>query len=74
MADTGAAKVKKSGRLKEYFKGVRTEIKKVIWPTKEETVKYTGIVFAVCAAFALLFWLLDTGFLFILQQVLNISI
>ena len=74
MADNTAAKAKKPGRIKEYFKGVKNELKKVIWPTREETVKYTGIVLAVCAAFALLFWLLDTGFLFILQQVLKISL
>ena len=73
MADTKAAKAKKPGRIREYFRGVRTEMKKVIWPTKEETLKYTGVVVVVCAAFALLFWLLDTGFLFILEQVLKIT-
>ena len=73
MANTSAAAPKKQNRLAEYFKGVRTELKKVVWPTKKETQKYTLIVLVVCAAFALLFWLMDTGILAILQGILNIS-
>ncbi|MCQ2560531.1 MAG: preprotein translocase subunit SecE [Clostridia bacterium] len=72
MADT-TAKTKKQGRFKEYFKGVKTELKKVIWPTKKETYRYTLVVIAVCAFFAVFFWLLDTVFLALLQQVLNIT-
>ena len=68
MADTTA--VKKGSRLKEYFKGVASEMKKVVWPTKKETYKYTLVVIAVCAAFALLFWILDTIFLFLLGLVI----
>ena len=67
-------KTKKSGRFKEYFHGVKTELKKVVWPTKKETYKYTIIVLVVCAAFALLFWLLDTGVLLFLEQLLKISL
>ena len=69
MADN----TKKKGALREYFKGVRTELKKVVWPTKNETVKYTEVVILVCAAFALFFWLLDTGCLLILGKVLGIT-
>ena len=68
------AKTKKNGRVKEYFHGVKTELKKVVWPTKKETYKYTVIVLAVCAAFAILFWLLDTGVLLFLEQLLKISL
>ena len=72
MADT-AVKTKKKGRLKEYFKGVKTELKKVVWPTRKELYKYTVVVLLVCAFFALLFWLLDTFFLAILEKVLKIT-
>ena len=71
MADIKAAK---KNRLFEYFKGVKIELKKVIWPTKKETVKYTEIVLVVCAFFVLLFWLLDTGFLALLELALNITL
>ncbi len=53
-------------RIKDYFKGVRSEMKKVSWPTRKETWKYTLVVIVVCAAFAVLFWLLDTIFLALL--------
>ena len=71
MADVKAVK---KNRLGEYLKGVKTELKKVVWPTKKETIRYTEIVIVVCAFFALLFWALDTGFLALLEAVLNISI
>ena len=74
MAEASAAKsTKKKNKLVEYFKGVRTELRKVVWPTRKETIRYTIIVAVVCLFFALLFWLLDTGFLAILQAVLNIT-
>jgi len=75
MANTNNAAVetKKKGRVREYFRGVKTELKKVVWPTKKETYRYTVVVLVVCAFFALLFWLLDTGILFLLGQVLNIT-
>ena len=66
-----AAKTQKKGRLKEYFHGVKTELKKVVWPTKKETYKYTLVVIAVCAAFALLFWVLDTVILALLGLVVG---
>ena len=71
MAEAKA--VKKTNKFVEYLKGVRTELKKVVWPTRKETIRYTEIVIVVCAFFALFFWLLDTGFLALLQAVLNIT-
>ncbi len=75
MAKTNAAapQQQKKNRIAEYFKGVRTELKKVVWPTKSELYRYTIVVLVVCAFFALFFWLLDTGILALLQQVLNIT-
>ena len=74
MANTNnAAAPAKKGRIREYLHGVRTELKKVVWPTKKETYRYTLVVLAVCAFFALLLWVLDTGILLILEQVLNIT-
>ena len=73
MANTNTAAPKKKSGAAEYFQGVKTELKKVVWPTKKEVQKYTLVVFAVCAFFALLFWILDTGLLAILQLVLNLT-
>ena len=73
MAKTSANAPQKKSRIAEYFKGVRTELKKVVWPTKNELSKYTVVVLAVCAFFALFFWVIDTGLLALMEQVLNIT-
>ena len=54
---------REKGRLKEYFRGVKLEMKKVVWPTRSELGSYTVVVLAVCAAFALLFWGVDSAVL-----------
>lgn len=66
-------KEKKPG-FKEYLRGVRTEMKKVVWPTRKEVVSYTAVVIAVCAGFALVFWLIDTGVLAALKAVLGVTL
>ena len=54
---------REKGRMKEYFKGVRLEMKKVVWPTRKELGSFTAVVLATCAAFALVFWGVDSGVL-----------
>lgn len=41
-------------------KGARTEIRKVVWPTRQETVQTTMIVVAFVLLVALLLWGLDS--------------
>ena len=41
-------------------KGSRTEIRKVVWPTRQETVQTTMIVVAVVVVVALFLWALDS--------------
>ena len=54
---------REKGRWKEYFRGVKLEMRKVVWPTRAELGSYTVVVLAVCAAFALLFWGVDSAVL-----------
>jgi preprotein translocase subunit SecE len=42
------------------LKEARTEIRKVVWPTRQETTQTTLIVVAVVLVMALLLWGLDT--------------
>lgn len=65
---------KKKGRFKEYFKGVRLETKKVVWPTRKELVSYTVVVFIACAFFGLFLWGVDSGFLAIIREVFSVNI
>ncbi len=51
-------------RVKDWFRGMKSELKKVVWPTARQTVNNTGVVLAVCAAFAVVLggfdWLANT--------------
>ncbi|MBR2000867.1 MAG: preprotein translocase subunit SecE [Firmicutes bacterium] len=69
MADKNVAAKKPS-----FWKGVRTELKKVVWPTKKELKNYTMVVILVCCAFALGFWVLDTVFLKLLEMVIGVTL
>ena len=55
--------IKQDSKAGRYFKGVKLEMKKVVWPTRDEMKSYTIVVLATCAAFALMFWGIDSGVL-----------
>ena len=63
------SKKKKKGSIKEYFKGVKLEMKKVVWPTKKELGSFTAVVLVTCTAFAVVFWAVDTGVLAAIKAV-----
>ncbi len=71
-ADKSASKEK--GGFIAYLKGVRQELKKVVWPTKEELGTSTVVVIVTCALFAVAFWAIDTGFLAALKSILGITL
>jgi preprotein translocase subunit SecE len=43
----------------KFFREVRTEVTKVTWPTRKETLVTTGLVFAMAAVTALFFFVVD---------------
>ena len=45
--------------LFDYFKEVKSEVKKVNWPTRKETIKKTLIVIAITVLVSALLGLLD---------------
>jgi len=42
-----------------FVQGSRVELRKVVWPTREETVQTTGIVLLFATIMGVFFWLLD---------------
>ena len=64
----------KKGGLLAYLRGVRQEFSKVVWPTREELVTDTIVVFGCVIFFAVAFWLIDTGFLAALKGILGITL
>jgi preprotein translocase subunit SecE len=65
---------KKKGGLIAYLRGVRQEMSKVVWPTREELTTDTIVVIACVLFFAVGFWLIDTGFLAALKGILGITL
>jgi len=47
------------------------EAKRVVWPTRKETVQTTAVVFAFVATMAVFLWLVDWGLLAITQKLLG---
>lgn len=73
MANAKESAKKKEG-LRGYFKGVRLELKKVVWPTREELISYTWVVVLFCTVLALGFWAVDSACGIALQKLLGITI
>jgi preprotein translocase subunit SecE len=74
MAASRANQKKQKGSVKEYWKGVRTEMSKVIWPTKKELGAFTVVVIVTCAFFALGFWAVDSAWLAALKALLGVTL
>ena len=47
------------------------EAKRVVWPTRKETLQTTGVVFIFVFTMALFLWVVDTGLLWITQKLLG---
>ena len=45
--------------LWQFVQGSRVELRKVVWPTREDTTKMTLVVVAAILVMGLFFWLLD---------------
>ena len=53
------------------IKDARGEIRRVVWPSWEETTQTTLIVLVLVLIFALLLWLLDSGLSWLVAMVLR---
>ena len=62
MAKKQKKPVKKENRIVRYFKGVRAEIRKVTWPSRQTTTRLTGIVLGVMVVMSIALGLVDWAF------------
>ena len=53
-------------RMRTYLHDVRTEMHRVVWPSKTELTNYSVAVLAMLAIFGVVVWLVDTGFVALL--------
>ena len=49
------------------------ETKKVVWPTRKETLQTTGVVFAFMVVMALFLWMVDASLLWVVKKLLGQS-
>lgn len=55
-----AFKTDEGDRFAVFAKESRTEVRKVVWPTRQEATRSTGIVILVTIVVAFMLWLIDT--------------
>ena len=55
--------------LWEFFQGSKVEMRKVVWPTKQETIQTTLTVFIFVLILGIFFWLLDFVLLYITTSI-----
>ena len=58
-------------QLWHFIQGSRVEIRKVIWPTKQETTQTAIAVFVFTLIMALFFWALDSGLLMLTRKLVG---
>ncbi|SHD75403.1 preprotein translocase subunit SecE [Schnuerera ultunensis] len=59
------------GKISAYFKGVKAEMRKVIWPSRKELINYTGVVIFISVIVGLVVWVLDLGIHRILSLIIK---
>lgn len=48
-------------RLMNYFSGVRVELKRVVWPSRQEVINSSMVVIVTLVFFAVFAFIVDTG-------------
>jgi len=72
IAGIGIAMTSVQGnRLWHFIQGSRVEIRKVVWPTKQETTQTAIAVFVFTMVMMLFFWALDSGLLALTQYLVG---
>lgn len=60
-------------RFWSFLKSAKNELMRVVWPTKQETVRMTGIVIAIVIVLALLLWAVDSILLWMMSWFTSIG-
>ncbi|MEO5369894.1 MAG: preprotein translocase subunit SecE [Magnetococcus sp. DMHC-1] len=57
--------------VKQYFTDVRSELRKVVWPTRKDTSNTTILVLAMVFLVSLFLWLIDSILAFFVRLVVG---
>jgi preprotein translocase subunit SecE len=58
-------------RLWHFIQGSRVEMRKIVWPTKQETTQTAIAVFVFTLVLMLFFWALDSGLLWLTRTLVG---
>jgi preprotein translocase subunit SecE len=61
-------------RFLHFLRETRIELRKVVWPTREETAKTTGIIMIAVVVVAIFLWIIDAFFTWGVQSISLLSI
>ena len=73
-----SSKDSKSGKKKQnavvkFFKDLRSEFKKVVWPSSKTVVNNTSVVLVTMVVCGLAIWGIDSAFAYLLKQLLSMA-
>ena len=74
IAVTVFVKSDQGDRFVHFLKETRIELRKVVWPTREETAKTTGIIMIAVVIVAIFLWIVDAFFTWGVQSISSINI
>ena len=69
----GKSEKTKRGGVKKYLRDLRSELKKVVWPSRKQVINNTGVVLTVMAIMALFLFGIDTGLGAAIRALLNLG-
>lgn len=70
-ADKKKDSAKKQGKISRWFKDLKQEMKKVVWPSRKVVIANSIVVFAAMLGFAAYTFLLDKGFLWLFEKAIS---
>lgn len=59
------------GRISRFFKEVKGELLKVVWPSRQDTIRYTVMVIVFSVVVAIILGAADYGLFKLFEQVIN---
>ena len=72
MLAAGVALTTTKGRaLTSFMQAARTEVRKMVWPTRAETLQTTAVILVVVVLVGLFLWLLDTFLRWIMKMIIG---
>lgn len=67
MSDTA-----KESKLSSWWRGIKAQFNRIIWPAKEQIAKETGVVLGVSIALGVIIAILDRVLLMLIDMIISI--